>query len=51
MRAAGGGSIVNISSIDGIFVDTGNRGLRGAKFAVRGLTKTAALELGRSTSA
>lgn len=45
LRAAGGGSIVNISSI------AGQRGLPGAaayvatKWAVRGMTKTAALEL------
>jgi 3alpha(or 20beta)-hydroxysteroid dehydrogenase len=47
MRAAGGGSIVNISSIDGLFVTPGTAAYAGTKFAVRGLTKTAALELGR----
>jgi 3alpha(or 20beta)-hydroxysteroid dehydrogenase len=47
MRAAGGGSIVNISSIDGIFVTPGTAAYAASKFAVRGLTKTAALELGR----
>ena len=47
MRAAGGGSIVNISSIDGIYVTPGTAAYSASKFAVRGLTKTAALELGR----
>ena len=47
MRDAGGGSIVNISSIDGIFVTPGTAAYAASKFAVRGLTKTAALELGR----
>lgn len=47
MRAAGGGSIVNISSVDGVFVTPGTAAYAASKFAVRGLTKTAALELGR----
>jgi 3alpha(or 20beta)-hydroxysteroid dehydrogenase len=47
MRVRGGGSIVNISSIDGIFVTPGTAAYAASKFAVRGLTKTAALELGR----
>jgi 3alpha(or 20beta)-hydroxysteroid dehydrogenase len=47
MRAGGGGSIVNISSIDGVFVTPGTAAYAASKFAVRGLTKTAALELGR----
>ncbi len=47
LRAAGGGSIVNISSIDGVFVTPGTAAYSASKFAVRGLTKTAALELGR----
>lgn len=46
MKAAGGGSIVNISSIDGIVGMTGLIAYVGSKFAVRGMTKTAALELG-----
>ena len=46
MRTAGGGSIVNISSIDGVFATPGTAAYAGSKFAVRGLTKTAALELG-----
>jgi 3alpha(or 20beta)-hydroxysteroid dehydrogenase len=47
MRAAGGGSIVHISSIDGVYVTPGTSAYSASKFAVRGLTKTAALELGR----
>ena len=47
MKAAGGGSIVNISSIDAVFVSPGTAAYAAGKFAVRGLTKTAALELGR----
>ena len=46
MRTGGGGSIVNISSIDGVFVTPGTAAYAASKFAVRGLTKTAALELG-----
>jgi 3alpha(or 20beta)-hydroxysteroid dehydrogenase len=47
MREAGGGSIVNISSIDGMYVTPGTAAYAASKFAVRGLAKTAALELGR----
>ena len=47
MRAGGGGSIVNISSIDGHYVTPGTAAYAASKFAVRGLTRTAALELGR----
>jgi 3alpha(or 20beta)-hydroxysteroid dehydrogenase len=47
MKAAGGGSIVNISSIDGVFVSPGTAPYAASKFAVRGLAKTAALELGK----
>ena len=47
MRAAGGGSIVNISSIDGIGSKNGLVSYSASKFAIRGMTKTAALELGR----
>ena len=47
MKAAGGGSIVNISSIDGVYVSPGTAPYSASKFAVRGLAKTAALELGR----
>jgi 3alpha(or 20beta)-hydroxysteroid dehydrogenase len=47
MKASGGGSIVNVSSIDGVFATPGTAAYAASKFAVRGLTKTAALELGR----
>jgi 3alpha(or 20beta)-hydroxysteroid dehydrogenase len=46
MTAAGGGSIVNISSIDGFYVAPMTGAYAGSKFAVRGLAKVAALELG-----
>ncbi|MFN8025291.1 MAG: SDR family oxidoreductase [Acidimicrobiia bacterium] len=45
MGASGGGSIVNISSIDGIIGMANAGGYVSAKFAVRGMTKTAAIEL------
>ena len=47
MRRRGAGSIVNISSIDGCFVSALTGAYSASKFAVRGLTKVAALELGR----
>jgi 3alpha(or 20beta)-hydroxysteroid dehydrogenase len=47
MKAAGGGSIVNVSSIDGIGSKNGVVAYTSSKFAIRGMTKTAALELGR----
>lgn len=47
MRENGGGSIVNISSIDGHHAAPGTSAYCASKFAVRGLTKVAALELGR----
>jgi 3alpha(or 20beta)-hydroxysteroid dehydrogenase len=46
MRDTGGGSIVNISSIDGVYVSPFTGAYAASKFAVRGLTKVAALELG-----
>lgn len=46
MKRAGGGSIVNISSIDGLVGMALGAAYVSSKFAVRGLTKTAALELG-----
>lgn len=48
MTRAGGGSIVNISSIAGIVAWPGLGAYSATKFAVVGLTKTAAAELGRS---
>jgi 3alpha(or 20beta)-hydroxysteroid dehydrogenase len=47
MRAAGGGSIVNISSVDGRSAKNGVVAYAGSKWAVRGMTRVAALELGR----
>ncbi|MEU4561605.1 glucose 1-dehydrogenase [Actinoplanes sp. NPDC023936] len=46
MRAAGGGSIVNISSIEGIAGAAGLAAYSASKFGVRGLTRSAAQELG-----
>ena len=43
----GGGSIVNISSIDGIVGVAGMTSYAASKFGVTGLTRSAALELGR----
>ena len=51
MTAGGGGSIVNVSSIDGVYVAGATSAYSASKFAVRGLTKTAAVELGGSASA
>lgn len=46
MTAAGGGSIVNISSVGGLAGVVGMVSYVSSKFAVRGMTKTAALEFG-----
>jgi 3alpha(or 20beta)-hydroxysteroid dehydrogenase len=49
LKRAGGGSIVNLSSVEGL---GGNRFLvayTGSKFAVRGMTKAAAIELARAS--
>lgn len=45
MAKSGGGSIVNISSIDGFVAVAGLAGYVSSKFAMRGITKVAALEL------
>ena len=47
MRDAGGGSIVNISSIEGFAGAPGLSAYSASKFAVRGMTKAAAQELGQ----
>ena len=46
MIEAGGGSIVNVSSVAGIEGVPGMIAYVATKFAIRGMTKTAALELG-----
>src|SRR5712664_920964 len=47
MRKAGGGAIVNISSTEGMRGNFGIGAYTASKWGARGLTKTAALELGR----
>ncbi len=47
MTRAGGGSIVNISSVEGFTGAAGLSAYSASKFAVRGMTKVAARELGR----
>lgn len=46
MKTAGKGSIINISSIDGFQAKNGLAAYASSKWAVRGLTKAAAIELG-----
>lgn len=46
MKAAGGGSIVNISSIDGLMAHNNLVAYVSTKWALRGITRVAALELG-----
>ncbi|MFD0691384.1 glucose 1-dehydrogenase [Actinomadura fibrosa] len=46
LREAGGGSIVNVSSTEGFVGASGLAAYSASKFAVRGLTKSAARELG-----
>lgn len=48
MKEAGRGSIINISSIEGLAGTVACHGYTATKFAVRGLTKSTALELGPS---
>lgn len=47
MQRAGGGSIVNISSVDGVTAHNGIGAYASTKWALRGLSKVAALELGK----
>lgn len=47
MKNSGSGSIINISSIDGLTGMYGASAYCASKFAVRGMTKVAALELGK----
>ena len=47
MKRAGGGSIVNVSSIDGMTAKNGLVAYSSSKWAVRGITRVAALELGK----
>jgi 3alpha(or 20beta)-hydroxysteroid dehydrogenase len=47
MKAAGGGSIINVSSIDGLHSAPGLAAYSSSKWALRGLTRTAAIELGQ----
>lgn len=46
MKKAGSGSIINISSIDGLQAKNGLSAYVSSKWAVRGLSKSAAIELG-----
>jgi 3alpha(or 20beta)-hydroxysteroid dehydrogenase len=47
MRATGGGAIVNVASIDGLEGMNGVAAYAATKWALRGLSRCAALELGR----
>jgi 3alpha(or 20beta)-hydroxysteroid dehydrogenase len=47
MTEAGGGSIVNVSSIEGIAGAAGLSAYSASKFAIRGITRSAAQELGQ----
>jgi 3alpha(or 20beta)-hydroxysteroid dehydrogenase len=47
MTKAGGGSIINISSVEGFAGAAGLSAYSASKFAIRGMTKAAAQELGR----
>lgn len=47
MKEAGGGSIINISSIDGLHSCSGLAAYSSTKWALRGLTRATAIELGQ----
>lgn len=47
MKRASGGSIVNVSSIDGLQAKNGLVAYASTKWAIRGMTKVAAIEFGR----
>jgi 3alpha(or 20beta)-hydroxysteroid dehydrogenase len=47
MRDTGGGAIVNISSVDGLTAKNGVVAYASTKWAVRGMTRVAAIELGK----
>ena len=47
LKAAGGGSIINVSSIDGLQSKNSLAAYSSTKWAVRGLTKAAAVEMGK----
>ena len=47
LRASGGGSIINVSSIDGLQSKNSLTAYSASKWAVRGMTKAAALEMGK----
>ncbi|WP_028920882.1 glucose 1-dehydrogenase [Pseudonocardia acaciae] len=47
MRTAGGGSIVNLSSVEGLAAAPLLTAYTASKFAIRGMTKVAAVELGQ----
>lgn len=47
MKSAGCGSIINVSSIDGLHSQAGLTAYSASKWAVRGMTKAAAIELGQ----
>ncbi len=47
MQAAGGGSIINISSVEGFTGAAGMSAYSASKFGIRGVTRSAAQELGK----
>ncbi|MGZ4190333.1 MAG: SDR family oxidoreductase, partial [Actinomycetota bacterium] len=47
MKRAGGGSIINVSSVEGLRGSVGLAAYTASKFAVRGMTKVAAGEFGK----